>query len=240
MPRKARPACRFDAWGRSGTSDLPPWPAAARAERRGGDRGCPLAARPADERSGDNTFRPILAVGRRCGLTSRRSGSILFHAGQDHRGDFGGDLGQDATATDQASITAEPIDSYTHVDQSRVVAIFAPKLAKAQTKAAVSSSSAHGIAHERWTPVAHRSGHGSAELRRVLCRGMSNQAMLRLLAQPGRSLTGNERGRPIRARDRPGYSASAGRIPERRFQQDPNISGAAHVMVLRLRPGARR
>jgi hypothetical protein len=108
---------------------------------------------------------------------------------------------------DQASITAAPIGSCTHVDQSRVAAIFAPKLAKAQTKAV---NSANGIAHERWTPVAHRSGHGSAELRRVLCRGMSNQAMLRLLAQPGRSLTGNQRGDQFEQKIDQGIRQAAG------------------------------
>src|SRR5215213_1984411 len=63
--------------------------------------------------------------------------------------------------------------------------MFAPKVAKAQTKAAESPTSK--LAPQRSTRVARPFGGGAVEQAHV-----GNQATLRLLSQRARSLTGNE------------------------------------------------
>lgn len=68
--------------------------------------------------------------------------------------------------------------------------MFAPKIAKTQTKAIADST--NGRAHQRSTLVAHQPGHSPAERALLLQRTIGNQAMLRLLAQRPGSLTGNE------------------------------------------------
>ena len=57
--------------------------------------------------------------------------------------------------------------------------MFAPKVAKPETKAAVSSTSA--LAHQRSTFVARRPGYGSAEQALFLQRTIGNQATSRYL-----------------------------------------------------------
>jgi hypothetical protein len=66
--------------------------------------------------------------------------------------------------------------------------MFAPKVAKPQTKAAASSK--NSLALMRSGPVAHRTGYTAVELQ-VLQRTIGNQATLQLLAQRARNLTGN-------------------------------------------------
>jgi hypothetical protein len=65
--------------------------------------------------------------------------------------------------------------------------MFAPKIAKPQTKTAADSSS---LVRPRWTLAAQR--HSLAEQALFLQRTIGNQATLRLLSPLARSLTGNE------------------------------------------------
>jgi hypothetical protein len=59
--------------------------------------------------------------------------------------------------------------------------MFAPKMAKTQSKAAASST--NSLAHDRSTLVAHRPGHSPAGPALFLERTIGNQALLRLTAQ---------------------------------------------------------
>src|ERR1035441_4597883 len=69
--------------------------------------------------------------------------------------------------------------------------MFAPKVAKAGTKA--STSSTNKLAPQRSTLAARPLGRGGEfEHPRMLQRSIGNQATLRLLAQRASSLTGNE------------------------------------------------
>jgi hypothetical protein len=69
-------------------------------------------------------------------------------------------------------------------------AMFAPKVARAPTKATASST--NSLANQRSTLVAHRPGHRPVEQALMLQRTIGNQAMLRLLAHRAGSLTWNE------------------------------------------------
>jgi hypothetical protein len=68
--------------------------------------------------------------------------------------------------------------------------MFAPPVAKAQTKATASSTSK--LASQRSTLVARPFGGGVVEQALMLQRNIGNQATLRLLSQRARNLTGNE------------------------------------------------
>jgi hypothetical protein len=69
--------------------------------------------------------------------------------------------------------------------------MFAPRIAKPQTKAAVSSSTSR-LPPQHSTPTGHRIGHVPVEQALFLQRTIGNQATLRLLAHRTRSLTESE------------------------------------------------
>ena len=70
--------------------------------------------------------------------------------------------------------------------------MFAPKIARARTKATTDST--NGLALKRSSLAGHQSGHGLVEQALLLQRTIGNQATLRLLAQRASNLTGNELG----------------------------------------------
>jgi hypothetical protein len=70
--------------------------------------------------------------------------------------------------------------------------MFAPKVAKPQTKATASSTS--NLAHQRSTLVARPPSYGSVQEALLLQRTLGNQAMPRVLAQWASNLIGNEPG----------------------------------------------
>jgi hypothetical protein len=78
---------------------------------------------------------------------------------------------------------------YIDVDQRGETAMFAPKVAKAQTRA--STSSTNGLAHQRPTLMAHRTGHDAIEQAQMLQWSIGNQATLRSMAQRTSRLTAN-------------------------------------------------
>ena len=71
-------------------------------------------------------------------------------------------------------------------------AMFAPKVAKTQSKAAASST--NSLAHDRSTLVAHSPGHSPAGPALFVERTIGNQALLRLMAQRDFSPTGEKVG----------------------------------------------
>jgi hypothetical protein len=90
--------------------------------------------------------------------------------------------------------------------------MFAPKVAKAQTKAGAGSN--NKIVHQRSTLMAHRPGHGSVAQTLMLPQSIGNQATLRLLSRQVSSLTGNE----------PGGEHNQGAVPEIKTARDAPVA----------------
>src|SRR5215471_12795860 len=107
--------------------------------------------------------------------------------------------------------------------------MFAPKVARAQTKA--STSSINGLGRQRSTLIARPFGGGAVEKARMLQRSIGNQATLRLLPQRAWGTAGKQIGSDPEQKADPANPTAQGAIPgvSRDFGKIPLFPPDRHV-----------